>query len=163
MLITSIFFLFFWKKFFKILIFIDLLCVSFGVQQSDSDTHTHTYLLLFYLLSRVWLFGDPMDYSPPGSSVHEVLQARILEQVAISFSRGFLTQGLNLYLLQGSPFSSSTRSGRISPPDIIFLSFFPLTSHQCSSYCCTFKTADRAAYIFSVWNYCCARLGMIPV
>ena len=31
---------------------------------------------------------DPMDYSPPGSSVPEVLQARILEWVAISFSRG---------------------------------------------------------------------------
>ena len=32
--------------------------------------------------------GDPMDYSPPGSSVHGILQARILEWVAISFSRG---------------------------------------------------------------------------
>ena len=31
---------------------------------------------------------DPMDYSPPGSSVHGILQARILEWVAISFSRG---------------------------------------------------------------------------
>ena len=31
---------------------------------------------------------DPMDCSPPGSSVHEILQARILEWVAISFSRG---------------------------------------------------------------------------
>ena len=29
---------------------------------------------------------DPMDYSLPGSSVHEILQARILEWVAISFS-----------------------------------------------------------------------------
>ena len=29
-----------------------------------------------------------MDYSPPGSSVHGVFQARILEQVAISYSRG---------------------------------------------------------------------------
>ena len=28
-----------------------------------------------------------MDYSLPGSSVHEILQARILEWVAISFSR----------------------------------------------------------------------------
>ena len=43
---------------------------------------------------------DPMDYSPPGCSVHRLLQARILEWVAISFSRGiFLTQGLNLCLL----------------------------------------------------------------
>ena len=29
-----------------------------------------------------------MDYSPPGSSVHGILHARILEWVAISFSRG---------------------------------------------------------------------------
>ena len=31
---------------------------------------------------------DPMDCSPPGSSVYGILQARILEWVAISFSRG---------------------------------------------------------------------------
>ena len=30
---------------------------------------------------------DPMDWSPPRSSVHGILQARILEWVAISFSR----------------------------------------------------------------------------
>ena len=29
-----------------------------------------------------------MDCSPPGSSVHRIFQARTLEQVAISFSRG---------------------------------------------------------------------------
>ena len=32
--------------------------------------------------------GDPMDCSPPGSSVHGIFQARILEWVAIYFSRG---------------------------------------------------------------------------
>ena len=31
---------------------------------------------------------DPVDCSPPGSSVHGILQARILEWVTISFSRG---------------------------------------------------------------------------
>ena len=30
---------------------------------------------------------DPMDYSPPGSSIHGILQARILVWVSISFSR----------------------------------------------------------------------------
>ena len=30
---------------------------------------------------------DPMDYSPPGSYVHGILQTRILEWVAIPFSR----------------------------------------------------------------------------
>ena len=31
---------------------------------------------------------DPMDCSPPGSTVHGIFQARILELVAISYSRG---------------------------------------------------------------------------
>ena len=29
-----------------------------------------------------------MDYSPPGSSIHGIFQARVLEWVAVSFSRG---------------------------------------------------------------------------
>ena len=31
---------------------------------------------------------DPMDFSPPGSSVLGIFQMRILEWIAISFSRG---------------------------------------------------------------------------
>ena len=43
---------------------------------------------------------DPVDCSPPDSSVHGISQARILEWFAISSSRGiFLTQGWNLCLL----------------------------------------------------------------
>ena len=42
---------------------------------------------------------DPMDCSPPGSSVHGILQARILDWVAISPPGVFLTQGSNLSLL----------------------------------------------------------------
>ena len=33
---------------------------------------------------------DPIDGSLPGSSVHRILQARALEWVSISFSRGYL-------------------------------------------------------------------------
>ena len=33
---------------------------------------------------------DPLGCSPPGSSVHGILQARVLEWVVISFSRDFL-------------------------------------------------------------------------
>ena len=33
--------------------------------------------------------SDPMDYSPPGSSVHGILQARVLEWGAIAFSELF--------------------------------------------------------------------------
>ena len=39
------------------------------------------------MLSCVWLF-DPVDCSPPDSSVHGIFRARILEWVAISYSRG---------------------------------------------------------------------------
>ena len=44
--------------------------------------------------------SDPMDCSPPGSSVHGTLQARILECIAMPFSLWFfLTQGSNMYLM----------------------------------------------------------------
>ena len=33
-------------------------------------------------------FCDPLDRSPPASSVHGILQARILEWTAVPFSRG---------------------------------------------------------------------------
>ena len=49
--------------------------------------HIHLYLNggggLVAVLSDPW---DRMDCSPPGSSVHGILQARTLEWVAISFS-----------------------------------------------------------------------------
>ena len=37
---------------------------------------------------------DPTDNSPPGSSVHGILQARTLEWVAIPFSRGSSHAGI---------------------------------------------------------------------
>ena len=42
---------------------------------------------------------NPMDCSPPGSSVQEILQARILEWVAISFFRGFPDPGIETICL----------------------------------------------------------------
>ena len=58
-------------------------------------------LLCVCVLSHFSLtFWDPMDYSPPGSSVRGILQARMLEWVAMPSSKGiFPTQGLNLSLL----------------------------------------------------------------
>ena len=43
---------------------------------------------------------DPMDCSPPGSSVYAILQARTLEWVSTALLQGiFLTQGPRLSLL----------------------------------------------------------------
>ena len=47
-------------------------------------------LYLFYLVAKSCLaLCDPMDCSLPGSSVHGIFQARILEWFAISFSRAY--------------------------------------------------------------------------
>ena len=57
------------------------------VSSSVKEDHRNTYLKV---LARSCLtLCDPMDCSPPGSSVHGILQAGILEWVAIPFSRGF--------------------------------------------------------------------------
>ena len=45
-------------------------------------------LVVGQLLSCVLTLCDPMDCSPPSSSVHGILQARILKWVAMPSSRG---------------------------------------------------------------------------
>ena len=47
-----------------------------------TDTHTE-------VAQSCPTLGNPIDCSPPGSSVHGIFQAWILEWVAVSFSRGF--------------------------------------------------------------------------
>ena len=47
------------------------------------------YIWYMCLVAQSYLtLCDPMDYSPTGSSVHEILQARILEWAAMPSSRG---------------------------------------------------------------------------
>ena len=43
--------------------------------------------------------SDPMDCSPPVFSIHGILQARILEWVAISFSITFMRRSIAGFLL----------------------------------------------------------------
>ena len=52
---------------------------------------------------------QPLDCSPPGSSVHGVSQARILEWVAISFSKGSSWWGNPLIFLMKDPSRDRTR------------------------------------------------------
>ena len=54
-------------------------------------THTYVYMCLsskVKVAQSCPALCDPMDCSPPGSSVHLISQARLLEWTAISFSRG---------------------------------------------------------------------------
>ena len=56
----------------------------------DKSIRIHHYFMLnaYKSLQVCLTLWDPMECSPPGTSVLGILQARILEWVAISFSRG---------------------------------------------------------------------------
>ena len=69
---------------------------------------------------------DPMDYSPPGSSVHGISQARILEWVATSSSRG--SSRSNPYLLHLLHWQAGSLP--LVPPGKPRLSQAILTSHK---------------------------------
>ena len=61
------------------------------------------------LLSHVGFSCNPMDCSPPGSSVHEILQARILEWVVFPSPGDLTNPGIEsatfkiAYLLKSGP------------------------------------------------------------
>ena len=55
-------------------------CFKLGVNPQDGlSLNPHVCVLVTQSCLTLW---DPMDCSPPGSSVHGILQARILEWVA---------------------------------------------------------------------------------
>ena len=60
---------------------IEFLCIKLAVFYKDG--------VKWQSLSCVWLFVNPWTRAWPGFSVHRILQARILEQVASPSSRGF--------------------------------------------------------------------------
>ena len=53
-----------------------------------THTHTHTHTQTAQLLQLYPTLCDTVDYSPLGSSVHGIVQARIPEWVAVPSSRG---------------------------------------------------------------------------
>ena len=62
---------------------------------------------------------DPINHSPPGSSVHGILQARILEWVASAFLQGiFPTQGSNTCLFMSSALAGQFTVHKMNPIDI---------------------------------------------
>ena len=58
------------------------------LQSMDSENETGLSIAQLLLSQSCPTLCGPLDYSLPGSSVHGLLQARTLEWVAISFSRG---------------------------------------------------------------------------
>ena len=87
----------------------------------DSYPHSHFALNVGISALLCLTFCNPMDCSPPGSSVHEILQARILEWVAISFSRDLSKPGIEPSSLASPPlagwfFTTSTTWEALNSP-----------------------------------------------
>ena len=63
---------------------------NYALRKSESEVKVLVAQLCLILC-------DPMDCSPPGFSVHGILQARILEWIAIPFSRGLPHPGIKTW------------------------------------------------------------------
>ena len=74
------------SKFLNIQVYSDYVFSEGGFYKSDNVSFTSICMHAQSLQSCLTLC-DPMDCSPPGSSVHRILQARILEWVAMPSSR----------------------------------------------------------------------------
>ena len=81
-------------------------CKSMGLQRVGGRTerldwtgHKNACFQVCSVTQSCPTLCNPMDYSPLGSSVHEIFQGRILERVPFPPQGIFPAQGLNLRLL----------------------------------------------------------------
>ena len=91
--------------------------------------------LRIYMLSSVQLFVNPMDCSPPGSSVHRILQSRVLEWVTMLSSSG-----------------SSRLKDRLRPPELQVDSLLSEPPGKPSLYLGTIQTETVLINIFISYN-----------
>ena len=89
-----------------------------------SFIHSFRWLFIhccFCLVAKLCLtLCDPMDCSPPGSSVRVIFQARILEWVTIFFSRASSNPEIELM----SPMSPALASGVFAAKSLVKPRFF---------------------------------------
>ena len=132
--------------------------------------HTCTHALYYVhhacirsLFSHVWLFATHMDCSLPGSSVHGTLQARMLEWVAIPFSRGSTQpkDQTRVSCIAGKFFAIwDTREARMF---IYMIHFCHLYTYMCVYIYCTVYTYTcmlHAIYAFAFFFFFCSLLKM---
>ena len=134
--------------------------LKYFLPNSLLDIHTKISVCCMSVSQLCLTFCVPMGCSPPGSSVHGFLQARILEWFAISSLQGiFLTQELNpsllhcrqiLYYLshQGSP----RKFPSTSTLKFLFLvssQFYPCITHLTSNTILIFQNTHGASSTIS--------------
>ena len=99
-----------------------------GYQSTASQCHLQLACLCACSVAQLCpTFYDPMNCNPPGSSVHRILQAEILEWLSMPSSRGSSWSrdqtGVSCIT---SRFSAMEPTGR-SPPTYMTIQIFPLT------------------------------------
>ena len=115
--------------------------------------HFNIEYLFAQLLSCVRLY-DPMDCSLPGSSVHGILQARILEWVAVSSSRGSSQPRIEpvspVSLALAGRFFTTSATFSIEYPQIkcvlfcLLMENIKLQYHQCKPFLRTYYQARHS-------------------
>ena len=109
-----------------------------------------------------WTLCNPMDCSLPGSSIHGILQARILEWVAIPFSRGSSgpQDRTQISLIAGGFFTIwATRGTQILTPPLPSRSS---QSTELSSLCYTAAFHHGLSVLHTAVYICQATLPIIP-
>ena len=108
-------------------------------------------------------FCNPMDCSPPGFSVHGILQSRIIVWVAISLlQRIFLTQGLNPGLLHGRQilYGLSHQGSQLSLYVRFILStwiksfLFELNFRKCNKAWSWWNVKTKLEFVFEIGMFC---------
>ena len=110
--------------------------------------HNHVYmciLLLLFLLSHIQLFCNPMDCSPPDSSVHGISQQEYWRGCHFLLQGIFFTQGSNLHLPDWQV-NSLPLSHQGSPPFFLFLWRTPTNTFTFPQKYLTFKSEIRTRW-----------------
>ena len=105
-------------------------------------------VVVVWLLSYVWLVCNSMDYSLLVSPVHRILQARILEWVATSFSRGSSQlRGQTHVSVLGGRFFITELPGKTTSSLFLCLFYFLKNSYFIHS-----QSSQRfASFCFLMW------------
>ena len=119
------------------------------------------------MLSHIWLFCDPMDCSPPGSSVHGISRARILKCVAVSFFRGSSQPrdwsafaALQADSLQSEPICSNIKYKLKKKNIYIYRSSLGISIFLFPNYTFSLRKVSKPCLQFSVGN--CCSLNVYP-
>ena len=106
---------------------------------------------------------NSMDCSPPGSSIHGILQSRIIVWIAISLLQGiFLTQGQNPGLLHGRQifYSLSHQGSQLSLYVKFILSpwiksfLFELNFRKCNKAWSWWNVETKLEFFFEIGVFC---------